>query len=296
MSKRKLLQLVEEKLVDGWDDPRMPTISGLRRRGYTPESIRDFCDRIGIAKRESTVDVALLEHCLREDLNKRANRVMAVLDPIKVVITDFPENKIEMLEGENNPEDPDAGTRKIPFTREIYIERTDFREDAPKKYFRMAPGKEVRLKHAYYITCNEVIRDDSGNIVEIHCTHDPASRGGWTDDGRKVRGTLHWVSASEGIRAEVRLFDKLFLKENPENVSEGETFLSNLNPDSLTVLTDCVVEPSMADVSADVSYQFLRTGYFCLDEKLSKPGQPIFNRSVSLRDSWAKLEKKLSGS
>ena len=296
MSKRKLLQLVEEKLVDGWDDPRMPTISGLRRRGYTPESIRDFCDRIGIAKRESTVDVALLEHCLREDLNKRANRVMAVLDPIKVVITDFPENKIEMLEGENNPEDPDAGTRKIPFTREIYIEQADFREDAPKKYFRMTPGKEVRLKHAYYITCNKVIRDDSGNIVEIHCTHDPASRGGWTDDGRKVRGTLHWVSASEGIRAEVRLFDKLFLNENPENVSEEGTFLSNLNPDSLTILTDCIVEPSLADARSGVSYQFLRTGYFCLDEKLSKPGKPVFNRSVSLRDSWAKLEKKLSGS
>jgi len=296
MSKRKLLQLVEEKLVDGWDDPRMPTISGLRRRGYTPESIRDFCDRIGIAKRESTVDVALLEHCLREDLNKRANRVMAVLDPLKVVITDFPENKIEMMEGENNPENPEAGSRKIPFTREIYIERTDFRDDAPKKYFRLAPGKEVRLKHAYYITCNEVIRNDSGNILEIHCSHDPQSRGGWTDDGRKVRGTLHWVSASEGISAEVRLFDKLFLKENPEDILEGETFLSNLNPDSVTILSDCILEPSMATAKSGHSFQFLRTGYFSLDEKLSKPGEPVFNRSVSLKDSWARLEKRLSDS
>ncbi len=296
MSKRKLLQLVEEKVVDGWDDPRMPTISGLRRRGYTPESIRDFCDRIGIAKRESTVDVALLEHCLREDLNKRANRVMAVLDPLKVVITNYPEGKIEMMEAENNPEDPSAGKREIPFTREIYVERTDFREEAPRKYFRLAPGKEVRLKHAYYITCQEVIRDETGEIAELHCTYDPKSRGGWTDDGRKVRGTLHWVSATEGIPAEIRLFDKLFLKENPGEVAEGENFLSNINPDSLKILDNCIVEPALGDAKHGVPYQFLRTGYFTLDKKFSKPGKPVFNRSVSLRDSWAKLEKKLSGS
>ncbi len=295
MSKRKLLQLVEEKVVDGWDDPRMPTISGLRRRGYTPESIRDFCNRIGIAKRESTVDVALLEHCLREDLNKRANRVMAVLNPLKVVITNYPEGKVEMMEAENNPEDPTAGKREIPFTREIYIEQTDFREDAPKKYFRLAPGKEVRLKHAYYITCQEVIRNESGEITELRCTYDPKSRGGWTDDGRKVRGTLHWVSASEGIPAEIRLFDKLFLKENPGDVVEGETFLSNLNPDSIIIMKNCIVEPSLEETKPGIPYQFLRTGYFCIDEKLSKPGKLVFNRSVSLRDSWAKLEKKISG-
>jgi len=297
MSKRKLLQLVQEGHVDGWDDPRMPTISGLRRRGYTPEAIRDFCDRIGVAKRESTVDVALLEHCLREDLNRRARRVMAVLRPLKLVITNYPEDQVEYLDAENNPEDPTAGKRRIPFCRELYVEQTDFREDAPRKWFRLAPGKEVRLKHAYYVTCQEVIKDpDSGEVVELRCTYDPDSRGGWTVDGRKVRGTLHWVSARHAIDGEVRLYEHLFKDENPDQVPEGGgSFLDNLNPDSLEILAGCKLEPSLAEARPGDPYQFLRTGYFTADSRYSGPDRLVFNRSVSLKDSWARLEKKLGG-
>jgi len=293
MSKRKLLKLVEEGYVSGWDDPRMPTISGLRRRGYTPYAIRDFAERIGVAKSNSTVDFALLEHCLREDLNKKALRVMAVLDPLKVVITNYPEDEIEYFDADNNPEDESAGKRKIPFGREIYIEKTDFREDAPRKYFRLAPGKEVRLKHAYYITCEKVIKDEkTGEIVELHCTYDPNSKGGWTNDGRKVKGTLHWVSAKHCIDGEVRLYSHLFSKENPDKTEEGKDFLSNLNPESLVVLKNCKLEPSLKDAKVGVNYQFLRTGYFCVDKKDSKPDNLVFNRTVALKDSWAKKEKK----
>ena len=293
MSKRKLLQLVKEKHVGGWDDPRMPTISGMRRRGYTPEAIRDFADRVGVAKANSTADIALLEHCLREDLNKRAKRVMAVLKPIKVIITNYPEDKIEELEAENNPEDSNAGTRKIYFSREIFIEEDDFREDAPKKYFRLAPGKEVRLKHAYYIICEKVIKDEkTGTIKELHCTYDPKSKGGWTDDGRKVKGTLHWVSAGHAVKAEVRLYEHLFLKEFPEDNPDGTTFIDQINPDSLVVLKDCKVESGLNKAKPGDRYQFLRNGYFCLDPDSTEEGL-VFNRTVSLRDSWAKIEKKL---
>ncbi len=292
MSKRKLLKLVTEKQVNGWDDPRMPTISGLRRRGYTAEAIREFADRIGVAKSDNMVEIALLEHCLREDLNKRATRVMAVLNPLKLVITNYPEDKVEQLEAVNNPEDPDSETRLVPFTREIYIEQDDFREDAPRKYFRLAPGKEVRLKHAYYITCTDVIRDpETGEISEIHCTYDPKSRGGWTDDGRKVKGTLHWVSIEHAIDAEVRLYDHLFTKENPEATAEGEDFLSNLNPESLTVLHGCKIEPGLRDARPEERFQFLRQGYFCADSKDFTGDKPVFNRTVSLRDSWARIER-----
>ncbi|GAB4326218.1 MAG: glutamine--tRNA ligase/YqeY domain fusion protein [Candidatus Zixiibacteriota bacterium] len=290
MSKRKLLALVKEGYVSGWDDPRMPTIIGLRRRGFTPESIRDFCDRIGVAKRmDSVVDIALLEHCLREDLNKRAPRVMAVLNPLKLVIDNYPEGKVEEFDADNNPEDPSAGTRKVPFTREVYIERDDFMEDPPKKFFRLAPGAEVRLKHAYYVTCTGVLKDDSGEVVELHCTYDPESRGGGTPDGRRVKGTLHWVSVPHAINAEVRLFDRLFRKPDPEE--KGEDFRANLNPNSLLTLTHCKVEPSLADAEPESRYQFLRHGYFCVDMKDTKPGKPVFNRTVPLKDSWAKMQK-----
>ena len=291
MSKRKLLQLVQEGVVSGWDDPRMPTISGLRRRGYTPESIREFCDRIGVSKKESTVDVALLEHCLREDLNKRALRVMAVLDPVKLVITNYPEDQVEMMDAENNPEDADAGSRQIPFSRELYIERSDFMEDAPKKYFRLSPGREVRLKHGYYVTCTDVIKDDSGHIVELHATFDPDSRGGWTDDGRKVRGTLHWVSVAHAIKTEVRMYDHLFASEDPSDVTEGGDFHQNLNPDSLQIV-QAVLEPSLANAIPGQPYQFLRTGYFCVDSRDSNNGKPVFNRSVSLKDKWSRIQKQ----
>jgi glutaminyl-tRNA synthetase len=292
MSKRKFIQLVNEEKVDGWDDPRMPTLSGLRRRGYTPESIRTFADRIGVAKSDNMVEIALLEHCLREDLNKSALRVMAVLNPVKVILTNYPEDKEEELEAVNNPEDPEAGNRMIPFTRELYIERDDFREDPPRKYFRLAPGAEVRLKHAYYITCEEVIRNpDNGEITELHCTYDPKSRGGWTDDGRKVKGTLHWVSVRHAINAEIRLYEHLFLKENPETTKDGGNFQSYLNPDSLNVLTECKVEPSLVHASVNNHYQFLRQGYFVVDSKDSKPENLVFNRAVSLRDTWARIER-----
>ncbi|MCK5056663.1 MAG: glutamine--tRNA ligase/YqeY domain fusion protein [Candidatus Aminicenantes bacterium] len=292
MSKRKLKELVDNKHVSGWDDPRMPSISGLRRRGYTRESIRDFADRIGVAKKESTVDIALLEHCLREDLNARAPRVMAVLHPLKVVITNYPEDQVEELDAENNPEEPAAGTRKIPFSREVYIEQDDFREDPPKKFFRLSPGREIRLKHAYYIKCEKVIKDEkTGEIIELHCTYDPESRGGWTNDGRKVRGTSHWVSAAHAIKAEVRLYGHLFDRENPEEEKDDTDFKNFLNPNSLEVLGDCMVEPGLAEIRPGTHCQFLRQGYFCADPD-SKPGKPVFNRTVSLRDSWAKIRKK----
>ena len=290
MSKRKLLQLVKENLVSGWDDPRMPTIAGLRRRGFTPESIRDFCDRIGVARRDSTVDIALLEHCLREDLNRRAGRVMAVLNPLKVVIENYPEGQVEEMETVNNPEDESMGKRKVPFSRVVYIEQDDFREEPPKKFFRLSPGREVRLKNAYYITCNSVIKDEkTGEISELRCTYDPASQGGWSEDGRRVKGTLHWVSAEHSIEAEVRLYDHLFMKENPDE-GDGGDFRNNINPDSLTILRGCRVEPGLAAAVPGERFQFERTGYFCVDPD-STGEMPVFNRTVSLRDSWAKIEK-----
>jgi glutaminyl-tRNA synthetase len=291
LSKRKLLLLVNEKHVSGWDDPRMPTVSGLRRRGYTPDAVRTFCERIGVAKRDSVVDIALLEHCLREDLNLRATRMMAVLKPLKVIITNYPEGKVEDVEAINNPEDPDTTTRMMPFSREIYIERDDFREEPPKKFFRLAPGREVRLKHAYYITCDEVIKDpDSGKIVELRCTYDPESRGGGTPDGRRVKGTLHWVSAPHAVDGEVRLYDHLFTREDPD---EGGDFRSSLNPESLQVITGCKLEPGLKNVKPGDRFQFLRHGYFCVDPD-STDGMPVFNRTVSLRDTWAKIEKSLA--
>jgi glutaminyl-tRNA synthetase len=294
MSKRKLLQIVDEGHVSGWNDPRMPTISGLRRRGYTAESIRNFCDRIGLAKRESTVDIALLEHCLREHLNKTAPRVMAVLRPLKVIIENYPEGQVEMLEAENNPEDQNMGTRMIPFSREIYIERDDFREDPPRKFFRLAPGREARLKHAYYIKCEKVVKDPAtGEIVELRCTYDPETKGGWSKDGRMVRGTLHWVSAPESIKAEVRLYDYLFSKQDPTDEEDGGDWHSALNPNSLEVLKACRIEPGLADAKPGDRFQFLRKGYFCLDTEDSTPEKPVFNRTATLRDTWAKIEKTL---
>ena len=290
MSKRKLLELVEKDYVSGWDDPRMPTISGIRRRGYTPESIRDFASRIGVAKSNSTVDFALLEHCLREDLNMKAKRVMAVLDPLKVIITNYRSDKTEMMEADNNPEDENMGKREIPFSREIFIEKDDFMENPPKKYFRLSPGREVRLKHAYYITCTDIVKDsDTGEIIEVHCTYDPESRGGWTDDGRKVKGTSHWVSAKHAFNADVRLYSNLFKSENPEEAT-GK-FLDDLASDSLEILTGCKLEPSLKEAEPGESFQFLRKGYFCADTVDSKPGAPVFNRTVSMRDTWAKLQR-----
>ncbi|MFQ5709779.1 MAG: glutamine--tRNA ligase/YqeY domain fusion protein [bacterium] len=291
-SKRKLLDLVEQGHVSGWDDPRMPTISGLRRRGYTPESIRNFCELIGVAKRDSLVDVALLEHSVREDLNRRAPRVMAVLRPLRVVIDNYPEDQVEEMEAVNNPEDASMGTRKVPFSRVLYIERDDFREDPPKKFFRLAPGREVRLRYAYYITCVDVVKDGTtGEVIELHCTYDPKSKGGWSPDGRKVRGTLHWVSAAHALRAEVRLYDRLFVKANPTEDKDGTDFKAHLNPNSLEVLQSCFVEPSLAGAQPGSRYQFERQGYFCVDTVDSTAEKLVFNRTVSLRDSWAKIEK-----
>ena len=291
LGKRKLIQLVEDGYVNGWDDPRMPTLAGLRRGGYTPEAIRDFCRRIGIAKADNLVEISLLEYCLRQDLNKRALRVMAVLDPLKVVIDNYPEGEVEFLEAENNPEDATMGSRKIPFSRELYIEREDFMEDPPKKYFRLAPGREVRLKHAYYVKCERVVKDENtGEIVEVHCTYDPTTRGGWSEDGRKVRGTLHWVSAPHAIEAEVRLYEHLFAKENPNDVEEGRDFTDYLNPNSLQILDSARVEPSLVDAKLGSYYQFLRKGYFCVDLD-SSDNKPLFNRTVTLRDTWAKIQK-----
>lgn len=289
MSKRKLLKLVEQGVVSGWDDPRMPTLSGLRRRGYTPEAIRNFCDRVGVAKANSVVDIAMLEHAIREDLNKRAPRVMAVLRPLRVVIDNYPEDLVEEMDCINNPEDLSMGTRKVPFSRVLYLEREDFREDPPKKWFRLAPGREVRLRYAYFVTCVDVVKGETGQVVELHCTYDPATRGGDSPDGRKVRGTLHWVPAAHSLPAEVRLYDHLFLKENPDDVEEGTDFTANLNPNSLEVLTSCRVEPSLAGAAPGSRYQFERQGYFCVDPD-SRDGKLVFNRTVALRDTWAKIE------
>jgi glutaminyl-tRNA synthetase len=292
MSKRKLLRLVQDNHVGGWDDPRMPTISGLRRRGYTPESIREFCERIGVAKKDSVVDIKLLEYCIREDLNKCAPRVLGVLRPLRLVIENYPEDQVEELEAINNPEDPSMGTRMVPFSRVLYIEREDFREDAPKKWFRLAPGREVRLRYGYYVTCMDVVKDDkSGEVLELRCTYDPETRGGWSSDGRKVRGTLHWVSAAHAIDAEVRLYDHLFLKANPEEVTDGVDFQSNINPNSLDILESCKLEPSLAQATPGSRFQFERLGYFSADPHSSEE-KLVFNRTVTLRDTWAKIERK----
>jgi glutaminyl-tRNA synthetase len=292
MSKRKLLDLVQRNIVDGWDDPRMPTLSGLRRRGYTPEAIRRFCEIIGVAKTHSVVDYALLEHCIREDLNKKAKRVMAVLNPLKVVIDNYPEDLEEEMDVENNPEDPDAGTRKVPFSKIIYIDREDFEENPPKKYFRLKPGGEVRLKNAYFIKCQSIVKDDKGQIIQLHCTYDPQSRGGSSPDGRKVRGTIQWVSAKHALDAEVRLYDHLFIKEDPEDVPEGGDYKDNLNPESLVVLKNCKLEPSLKNAQPGQPFQFIRVGYFCVDNKEFKNGNLVFNRTVSLKDTWAKIVSK----
>ncbi|OPZ82685.1 MAG: Glutamine--tRNA ligase [bacterium ADurb.Bin431] len=295
LSKRKLLQLVTEKHVSGWDDPRMPTITGIRRRGYTPESIRTFAEIIGVAKRDSVVDIQLLEHCLREDLNQRAPRRMAVLNPLRVVIDNYPEGEFEELDAVNNPEDPAMGTRKVPFGRELYIERDDFREDPPKQFHRLSPGREVRLRYAYFVTCTGLEKNDQGEVTTLHCSYDPASRGGGTPDGRKVKGTIHWVSAAHAFNATVRLYDSLFTRPDPQATTEGESFLDYLNPDSLRVLTGCKLEPSLAEAEPGARLQFERNGYFVADSVDSKPGVPVFNRTVALRDSWAKIEKKIGG-
>ena len=288
MSKRKLLQLVQEKLVSGWDDPRMPTIAGMRRRGYTPEAIRNFCETIGVTKFNSLTDMALLEHCVREDLNKRALRSLAVLRPLKLVIDNYPEGQVEMMDAVNNPEDPAAGTRKIPFSKVLYIEKDDFKEIPPKGYFRLAPGTEVRLRYGYLVTCTSFKKDSNGEITEVHCNYDPATRGGNTPDGRKVKGTIHWVSAEHAINAELRLYDRL-LSVADASAGDGD-FKSYLNPNSLEVLKDCKLEPELAISTAGQKFQFERQGYFCVDID-SKPGAPVFNRIVALKDSWAKIEK-----
>ena len=292
LSKRKLLQLVQQNHVAGWDDPRMPTLAGFRRRGYTPEAIRKFCERIGVAKRNSTVDIAMLEHCLREDLNKRAPRAMAVLRSIKVVIENYPAEQVENLEAVNNPEDPSSGTRVIPFSRVVYIEQDDFREEPPKGFFRLSPGREVRLRYAYIIKCTDVVKDpETGEIRELRCTYDPETKSGSSQSKRKVKATIHWVSAEHAQEAEVRLYDPLFIKEDPEDVPEGRDWLTNVNPKSLEVLTDCRVEPILANAQMGELYQFERLGYFCVDSVDSTKGKPVFNRTVTLRDSWANLQK-----
>jgi len=291
LSKRKLLQLVQQNLVRGWDDPRMPTLSGFRRRGYTPEAIRSFVGSIGVSKTNGIVELGLLEHHLREDLNKRAPRVMAVLRPLRVVIDNYPEGQVEYMEAVNNPEDPAAGTRQVPFSRVLYIEQDDFREDPPKQYFRLAPGREVRLRYAYFVTCTGVVKDAAGNVTEIHCTYDPATRGGNAPDGRRVKSTIHWVSAQHAVDAEVRLYENLFLKEDPNQVEEGQDFTANLNPASLELLQGCKLEPSLTEAVPPARFQFERLGYFCADPD-SAPGKPVFNRTVALRDTWAKIEKR----
>jgi glutaminyl-tRNA synthetase len=290
LSKRKLLTLVEKGYVSGWDDPRMPTLSGLRRLGYTPEVLRNFCERIGVARKDAVVELALLEHYLREELNKHAPRVLGVLRPLKVVIDNYPEDQIEELQAVNNPEDPDAGTRTVPFSRELYIEQEDFMEDPPKKYFRLTQGREVRLRYAYFITCTSVVKDENGEVVEVHCTYDPETRGGNAPDGRRVKSTMHWVSAARAIDAEVRLYDHLFDREDPNEVEEGSDFTANINPASLEVLTGCKLEPSLAEAETGSRYQFERMGYFCVDRD-SKPDGLVFNRTITLRDTWAKIQK-----
>jgi len=291
LSKRKLLELVQNKYVSGWDDPRMPTISGFRRRGYTPSSIRNFCETIGVAKFNSIVDLVVLENSIREELNKTALRVMAVLHPLKVIIDNYPENQAEEMDAVNNPEDPVAGTRKVPFSKVIYIEQDDFREDPPKKYFRLTPGQEVRLRYAYFVKCVSVDKNPDGTIAAVHCTYDPATRGGDAPDGRKVKGTIHWVSAQHAVNAKVNLYDNLFTVRNPDDVPEGVDYKTNLNPKSLEVLNDCKLEPSLAHVDKNIRYQFERLGYFWLD-KDSTAQASTFNRIVTLRDTWAKIEAK----
>ncbi len=296
MSKRKLRQLVEEGHVSGWNDPRMPTLRGMRRRGFTPEGIRAFLDAVGVAKRDSVVDYAMLEHFLREDLNRRAPRYMAVLKPLRVVLTNYPEGQVEEVDCVNNPEDPSAGTRKVPFSRVLYIEQDDFREDPPKKFFRLAPGREVRLRYAYFITCQEVVKNDAGEIVELRCTYDPTTRGGNAPDGRKVKSTMHWVSAERAVEAEVRLYDHLFTREDPEDMPEGQTFRDCLNPESLTVLAGCKLEPALVELEPGLTCQFERLGYFCRDNVDGLgAATPVFNRALTLRDTWAKIEKKSQG-
>ncbi len=290
-SKRKLLLLVQDGHVSGWDDPRMPTLCGLRRRGYTAAALRNFCERVGVAKYNSTVDFALLDHCLRDDLNKTSARVMAVLNPLKVVITNYPEGEVDDLDAINNPEDESAGTRKVPFSKTLYIERDDFMEEPPKKFFRLAPGREVRLRYAFFITCNEVIKDEEGNITELHCTYDPETRGGDAPDGRKVKATLHWVSAEHALDAEVRMYEHLFTKEDPDDVEEGQDFTANLNPNSLSVVPAAKVEPSLKGAEAGARYQFERLGYFCVDPDTTD-GKLVFDRTVTLRDTWAKVQKQ----
>jgi len=292
LSKRKLLQLVREARVSGWDDPRMPTLSGIRRRGYTPQAIRNFSGAIGVSKTTGSIELAMLEHFVREDLNKRAPRAMAVLRPLKVVIDNYPESETEEMDAVNNPEDPGAGTRKVPFSRVLYIEQDDFREIPPPKYFRLSPGREVRLRYGYFITCKSVVKNDQGEVVEVHCTYDPATRGGNNPpDGRKVKSTIHWVSAAHAVDAEVRIYENLFSKEDPNQTEEGQDFTANLNPNSLEVLTDCKLEPSLANAKAGSRYQFERLGYFCVDPD-SGPGKLVFNRTVALKDTWARIEKK----
>ena len=292
MSKRKLLQLVEEGLVSGWDDPRMPTVAGLRRRGVTPAAIRHFCARIGVTKYNGLTDIALLEHSIREDLNKCALRVMAVLRPLKVVLTNYPEGRVEELEAVNNPEDPAAGARKVPFSRVIYIERDDFMENPPKKFFRLSPGNEVRLRYAYIIKCTGVVKDEKGEVTELQCEIDPDSKSGGATAGRKIKGTIHWVSAAHALEAEVRLYDRLFSVEAPDGDKEGRDFKTFLNSNSLETLTTAKLEPSLASATPDKRYQFERLGYFRADPKDSQPGKPVFNRTIPLRDSWAKEQNK----
>jgi glutaminyl-tRNA synthetase len=291
LSKRKLLQLVNEKRVNGWDDPRMPTISGIRRRGYTAEAVRNFCNAIGASKTNGSIELAMLEHFVREDLNKRSPRVMAVLRPLKVVIDNYPEGASEEMDAVNNPEDASAGTRKVPFSRVLYIEQDDFREVPPKGYYRLSPGREVRLRYGYFITCTGVTKNDKGEVVEVHCTYDPATRGGNAPDGRKVKSTIHWVSAAHAVDAEVRIYENLFSKEDPSDVEEGQDVLDNLNPNSLEVVSNAKIEPSLTNAAAGTRYQFERLGYFCADPD-SKPGKPVFNRTVPLKDTWAKIEKR----
>jgi glutaminyl-tRNA synthetase len=290
MSKRKLKQLVDEGYVSSWDDPRMPTLSGFRRKGYSPESIRELCNRVGVAKRDGIIDIALLENCLREDLNKRSQRVMAVLDPLKVIITNYPEDQVEDLEADNNPENETDGKRTIPFSRELWIEKSDFMEDAPKKFFRLSEGREIRLKHAYYITCNEIIKNSNGEAVELHCTYDPKTKGGWSDDGRRVKGTLHWVSIPHAIDAEIRQYEHLFNVENPNKSKDGELFTDNLNPNSLQIVKGCKLEPSLKNAKLGDYFQFLRNGYYCMD-KNSTSGSIVFNRTTTLRDTWGKKNR-----
>ena len=292
LSKRKLLQLVQQKYVTGWDDPRMPTLAGLRRRGYTPEAIRNFCERIGVAKRNSVVDIAMLEHCLREDLNKRAPRVMAVLRPLRVVVENYPEEQLEELEAVNNPEDPSMGTRRVPFSRVVYIEQDDFREEPPRGFFRLSPGREVRLRYAYIIKCVDVVKDPkTGEVTELRCTYDPETKSGASRSSRKVKATIHWVSEAHALRAEARLYDHLFTTEDPDDVPEGSDWLANINPKSLERLTACRLEPSLASAKKGDLYQFERLGYFCVDSIDSAPDSLVFNRTVTLRDPWAKIER-----